>query len=467
MSKEANYYCADDAGSACRGAINMKIAKLYMDPQDKLRFEIQGKSSVKYHLKANHQVEAKRWFWALNNAIQWGKEESKQEEKKHSMDNEALRQARLEVAERSQSKDGDSNSMLSSYNGGKTLAPLSSLTAASSTSRVAVDEEEENEGGYSTYAPSAADDLRTYPSGQARSAFDMDANDEDDHEAQESSREVRAGNKDAFNIIAQSAKLQLDLIDQLASGLQAEQAKNPEAKISDPVIAQTLASYGSAVANLKGFVGDMFRISRDRDAYWQHRLNREVSMRRVWEESMARVAKEQEALETKIGESESKRKRTKRALKEALESQQPLPEGSVDRVAENESQGMSMSQASGASSLSHKLTGAAFPLKKKPTMNDLELISQSESDAEEEFYDAVDSGEVEVVSNIEPVAVPEIAVKSEDVITIWEQKKDELKPSFQGYEDPPREALSLSMDKRPKVSLWVGPTCSMMCIVSQ
>ena len=55
----------------------MKIARLHMDAQDKLRFEIHGKSSVKYHLKANHQVEAKRWFWALNNAIQWTKDEAK------------------------------------------------------------------------------------------------------------------------------------------------------------------------------------------------------------------------------------------------------------------------------------------------------------------------------------------------------------------------------------------------------
>ena len=51
----------DDAGSACRGAMNMRIAKLSMDAQDKTRFEIQGKSSIKYHLKAGHSSEAKRW----------------------------------------------------------------------------------------------------------------------------------------------------------------------------------------------------------------------------------------------------------------------------------------------------------------------------------------------------------------------------------------------------------------------
>ncbi|KAI7642660.1 hypothetical protein KC319_g12950, partial [Hortaea werneckii] len=38
------YKHQDDAGSACRGAINMRIARLHMDPKDKLSFEIHGKS---------------------------------------------------------------------------------------------------------------------------------------------------------------------------------------------------------------------------------------------------------------------------------------------------------------------------------------------------------------------------------------------------------------------------------------
>lgn len=72
----------------------MRIAKLCMDSQDKTRFEIQGKSSVKYHLKANHEVEAKRWFWALNNAIQWTKDEAKEAEKQKQRKEEAVRQAK-------------------------------------------------------------------------------------------------------------------------------------------------------------------------------------------------------------------------------------------------------------------------------------------------------------------------------------------------------------------------------------
>ena len=105
------YKHQDDAGSACRGAINMRIAKLHMDPKDKLQFEIHGKSSVKYSLKANHQVEAKRWFWALNNAIQWAKDEAKEEQRRQQQETLALREARNEQLERQKSREAEVRSL--------------------------------------------------------------------------------------------------------------------------------------------------------------------------------------------------------------------------------------------------------------------------------------------------------------------------------------------------------------------
>lgn len=102
----------------------MKIAKLYMDPQDKQRFEIQGKSSVKYHLKANHQVEAKRWYWALNNAIQWSKDEAREEEKRFTRESEMLKQAKIDSVDKRPSRDADSLSLTSSkMTSSRNLAP--------------------------------------------------------------------------------------------------------------------------------------------------------------------------------------------------------------------------------------------------------------------------------------------------------------------------------------------------------
>lgn len=66
-----------DTESACRGSINMRQARLHVDSTEKLQFEVLSGTSVKFHLKANHPVETGRWVWALTNAIQYAKDQEK------------------------------------------------------------------------------------------------------------------------------------------------------------------------------------------------------------------------------------------------------------------------------------------------------------------------------------------------------------------------------------------------------
>ncbi|KAJ8105660.1 hypothetical protein OPT61_g10042 [Boeremia exigua] len=448
------YKHQDDTGSACRGAINMRIGKLYMDPQDKQRFEIQGKSSVKYHLKANHQVEAKRWYWALNNAIQWAKDEAREEEKRATQDQEALKQAKVELL----SKEGDASSLSSSrMTGSRNLASPSSnnlgvpLASLDTTSRSAVSYTEEPG---SAYEPSlGAPEMGRYSSHLGAPTADDD--DDDDFHDDDSSHEVKPHNKDAFNITAQSAKLQLDLLTSVSSALQAEKAKNPTMQIADPAMTQALGSYESAIGNLKGLIGDLLRISRDRDAYWQYRLDREANVRRMWEDSMAKVAREQEELEQKIGESEEKRRKTKRALREALEDYEGpgAPANDDDEFVEapeNEAQ---------QEDLAHSKPSVSGQIKRKATLADLAAdFSDDESEDDEEFFDAVGAGEVEVVempgvnqNQIQEKTEVSTAGATDDV---FQKKRAEVATGFRGYEDGPRQKLAMDADDRPKISLW-------------
>lgn len=459
---------ADDTGSACRGAINMRIGKLYMDPQDKQRFEIQGKSSVKYHLKANHQVEAKRWYWALNNAIQWAKDEAREEEKRATQDQEALKQAKVELL----SKEGDSSSLNSSrMAGSRNLAPPSSnnlglpLTSLDTTSRSAVSYTEDPG---SAYEPSlGAHELGRYSSHLGAPTVDDD--DDDDFNDDDSSHEVKPHNKDAFNITAQSAKLQLDLLTSVSSALQAEKAKNPTMQIADPSMLQALASYESAIGNLKGLVGDLLRISRDRDAYWQYRLDREANVRRMWEDSMAKVAREQEELEQKIGESEEKRRKTKKALREALEDYEGPGTAAkdVDEFVEAPEDGAQQQE------LTRSKPSFSGQIKRKATLADLAAdISDSDSEDDEEFFDAVGAGEVEVVEmpglhkseerRISEASEAPPPYKSGDV---FESKQAQIATGFKGYEDGPRQKLAMDADDRPKISLWVCATARTLSFI--
>ena len=438
------YKHQDDAGSACRGAINMRIAKLHMDPKDKLLFEIHGKSSVKYSLKANHQVEAKRWYWALNNAIQWAKDEAKEEQRRQQQETMAIREARHEQLERQRTREAE------------VAQSGSGLYAASS---VGLHTESSTPWGGSTvgdhasaYEPSEAghDPLsRGLSRTNTTTHIDGDMDDDEEFGDDASSHEVRPANKDAFSITAQSAKLQLDLLEQVSTALQAQSKSNPEMPVSNPTVSQALASYDTAVGNLKGLLLDLLRISRDHEAYWQYRLDREQNIRRLWEDSMARVAQEHEVLESRIGESEDKRKRTKRALKDALEGGVGTP--AVGVAAEDEEPPDLM----------------MVERQRRPTIADFtnHEVSDDETEDEEEFFDAVDAGEVEVMETLPPTSPPPATEKMVDPIdgaannTLVtregeEEKLKEISKSFRGYEDGLRKRLKLDADNRPKVGLW-------------
>lgn len=452
----------------------MRIAKLHMDAQDKTRFEIHGKSSVKYHLKANHVVEAKRWFWSLNNAIQFCKDEAKEDDRKRNRDAEFLRQAKTEQTERlSPIESNDVGGLTSSRSLGRNLNTASSLgIGGTSSSKVSFQTSrgpdsvfgaDDAGSAYDSYEPSIGGDVSKVPTNTGPTTVD----DEDDEIDDGSSREVQPVNKDAFNITAQSAKLQLDLLSRVSAALEAEVTRSPQMTISDPTITSALSTYGAAVSNLHGLVISLLQISRDRDAYWQYRLDREADTRKMWEDSMARVAQEHEELQKSIGESEAKRKRTKRALKEALEgaeasaaSSRPISRGtSQDHAHIAETLEKIELSKEGRTSLRQKSAGSRETgARRKSVLVQYTNISDSESSDDEEFFDAVDAGEVEVVSIQSPPPPATPPVEDPSSLGAREKKQAEISTSYHGYDDSVRMRLRMDADDRPKISLWVG-TC--------
>lgn len=462
------YKLQDDAGSACRGAINMKITTLHMDPQDKTRFEIQGKSSVKYHLKANHAVEAKRWFWTLTNAIQWTKDEVKEEQRQKQRDAEQSRKAKF--GESSSPVDGKPSSK------GWTATTAGGLPLPTTTSRVSFQDAMtgpaslvgDDGASIMSCGESVTANEATRPVKVTLTTNDLGPpDDQEDEEDDASSNEMKPASKDAFNITAHSANLQLSLLAQVSTALQAECSKGSTTPISDPIVAQAISTYESAVRSLRDLVGDLLKISKDRDAYWQYRLDREADARRMWEESMAQVAQEQEALQGRIGESEDKRKRTKRALREALESTSLPPsrignqrelgdqkdlEGVVDKLQDNKVRAVPFRR---------KSSGIPESGRRRSTIASLTNLSDSDSEEDEEFFDAVDAGEVEVTELPPALASPPLGspqAEQKAVEDSREVKKADISPSFKGYEDPIRQQLKLDPNNRPPRSLWVGIT---------
>lgn len=457
--------------------MNMRIAKLHMDAQDRTRFEIHGKSSVKYTLKANHSVEAKRWFWALNNAIQWTKDEAKAEVKAdgpRKLDTESPRSSKIgdwtkghQVSD-STDLSGTGESHRSST---KNLAPaptaglpshslnsswVSLKPPATGPSSVGGDDFSSIQEQSVTAADFGRLPIAAHPSAGGA------GEEEDDYGDDTSSREVNLRPKDAFNITAHSAGLQLDLLAQVSKALGAQLHSHPQTPLSHPAVTQAISTYEEAVTSLQSMVGDLLKISRDRDAYWQYRVDREADMRRLWEDSMAKVAKEQEMLEGRIGESEDKRKRTKRALREALEDTQsrpgspaisaptvPMIEGALKTVTIAED---------GTSRSRRKSMGIMDGSKRRSTIAALTDLSDSDSGEDEEFFDAVGAGAVEVVPVLptSPLIPDPFADLTPPGDAQGKDKASALASSFLGYEDGPRRRLEMDADDRPKISLWVG-----------
>jgi len=452
------YKNQDDTGSACRGAINMRIASLHMDAQDKTRFEIQGKSSVKYHLKANHVVEAKRWFWALNNAIQFTKDEAKEDEKRRTYDPE------MSASESVTSKPRPISTALG--------AP------AAASSRVSFMSRDGDDSYVDVHEDSiAGGELRRIPTHMSATV-----DGEEDHGDDASSREVHHTEaKDAFAITAQSVKLQLDLLSRVTGALNSRQTLRPDTSISDPDVAQALVTYETAVSSLNGLVSDLLKIARDREAYWQYKLERDADARRMWEESMAAIAYEHEDLKKTIAVSEDKRKRTKRALKDVLEGQSSVPADILDdsRPALEPTVAFDIRPEAQSRRRSSVMQGG----RRKSVIAQYTNVSDSESGDDEEFFDAIDAGQIEVVTlppmSPPPVQVPK-AIEIDPMTTAHPvtpahpitnahpistaapatttdprtAKQKSIESSYKGYEDGVRKKLKLANDNRPKIGLW-------------
>jgi oxysterol-binding protein 1 len=268
----------DDTESACRGSLNMKHAKLKLDHSDKQKFEIVSNSktgSVRYHLRANHPVEANRWIFALTQAIQ--------------------------------AATADSVSV-----GGDDAGPMHSRTTSTSDFRPAA-------GVRST----SSLDLRPKVTNLTNSsAASINTEDDSDEYAAEEGEEPHRWD---FEVTAHSAQVQLEILEKLLGSLpQGEQRLRTESGVETPVIDDPVVIIKKAASSLHGTLDELVRMSQTRDAYWRAQLEREKELRRLWEENMETLAEEQEHMEEAMNNAIEQRRLTKRALRAmSIAVQQP------------------------------------------------------------------------------------------------------------------------------------------------
>ncbi|KAK9464695.1 Oxysterol-binding protein-domain-containing protein [Lipomyces arxii] len=286
------YKHQDDAGAACRGSINMRIANLRLDSSEKQRFEIIGKGSVRYHLRANHPVEANRWVWALSQAIQHAKDEAKSQRASKPMqlagDAQSFTTTIMSIDE--------TGSTRHSVN-----APVSAVQHALPGAA----------GSYSPSVPSSSIDEEDFD--------DYDDESQDHQDAEEPYR-------DEVSMTAHSLSMEIKVLQDISASVADERNA---IKTSHPKIEAVLACYDASLKSLKNLLNELLRQTQAREAYFRQLAENEGDLRRIWEENMQKLAEENDQIEEHLHDAVEEKKRAKKALRQVLQQEVAPTAGTV------------------------------------------------------------------------------------------------------------------------------------------
>ncbi|CAG8537472.1 33448_t:CDS:2 [Racocetra persica] len=244
----------DDAGNSCRGSINMKIAKISIDSTDRLRFDIIGKGSVRYHLRANNPREAQQWVVALTQSSAY-----------YEKNDKGRRQSVIDDSISDETRIGRSLHKSESH--------ADTITSADSDR-----------------------DRSRSPSNQS---IDLE----------------NVPNEDSYRITISSTRAQLELQNQLLDSLSSTFSESSSTESKESTIIDT---FSQSLRTLHNLVDDVLRMTEERDVYWNRKLEKELEAKRLWEESMRLLAMEKSEMEKLIQQNVQEQKMRKKQLKAAL-----------------------------------------------------------------------------------------------------------------------------------------------------
>lgn len=417
---------------------------------DKMRFEVQSAPSrghhssgvQKWYMKANHPVEASRWTQAIVKSIEWSK-----------------RNGVLDSAEQLRRMSGESETSAKtrghSHRGSmSTFAPRrqeSTLVADSRSSLV-------NAGDEGRDSPMAQDNTPEHGDEEGRD------DSRDDSSAAESTGRVPPHDT-TFDLHGNSTAAQMELTSQLLSNL--------SLPANASVRAQELkAALKDSMVVVQGMINEYVAMAKERDEWWRLKLQHEQDRQAMWEESFQTVVKEGEALEKELRMRSRKRgsrffdtsevSGTLRQRPALFASQQPsLPEdaemGYFPAAATFSAQTLVASDAPqyvtvttpmdtiGSSSVLTPVPERRHPAMPSPAMRDqFDTASLADTDEEDEFYDAIESGTLPNLDVHQLLASP-THIESKVPSTYLDQ--------YAAYNNL-RQRLPISSDNRPSTSLW-------------
>lgn len=399
-----------DLGNASRGSISLRIAKLSLDNADKQRFEIIGKGSVRYHLRANDREDAKRWIWALTASIQYFKDQGK-----------AI-VAQTAGAEDSDATLADRKSISSSSTRGRDMAKLSSRHRDDSLS----EDDEEN---------AVIPHKDTYTTAQ---------------------NEIKA-------LLAQQQQL-LASVDNDRSAI--EQLSSHSAQLLKKFDAFTTMS-----AEREAFLTRRIVKGHEAREQWEQNITLIAEEQQEMEQLLAKTVQEnkrkrkalkaaQEHFQQAVATSSPTVQSPTGAVSKAT-GPSPFSKEFAQAINDGVEEKTGAAAAAPVASMSPDLMGPDVAAVGRILDKEMEHQESDMEDEDDEFFDAIDNNQIEAkVASTEKVpsgpALPESPSAPPAEITPQKPAKapDYIAKSYKGHEGPLRTKLPITADNRPNVSLW-------------
>ncbi len=361
---------------------------------DKLRFDVlsnpvNGKSSAqKWYIKVSHPAEASRWVHAIQRSIEWTKSQAKAKE--------AAELGSLKSSRHTKQRSVDALSTSSSQGGHHGITDGEEKVGSSESSFI--DSEKENTPPHS----------------------------------------------DSYDIHANTLVAQLDLTSQLLDSL----ALPP---MPSPRVLETRKAIKDSLSLLQTSIHQYTAMSREREEWWKEKLDKERDRAAVWEESLNVVVREGEVLERELRNTLRAPKVPKKRVTGVWE------EGGIQSMAASltvpapiaDTAGLSASTtrvdiAAAAPVVETRAKAVAIDIPKGPISVAVLSPELDDTEEEDEFFDAIESGTLPMEISKTLVSAPVPSAKDVHFVDV---------SKYAAYTRL-RDKLPLGADERPAISLW-------------
>lgn len=492
-----SYYTnQDDTNNACRGSLNLSFAVLHLDSSEKLKFEIIGKNGIRWHLKANHPIETNRWVWNLQNAITISKDNMKQRRQvlgskeanediarspttasKASFDGSEQPEGKRHHLLSLRRKHRRTGSQVSLSSTGSNEEEVSSSISRSNTGKKSPDSPNltKIKEGASLQPDIAAAHADQFSYNETDNEnFDYDDVDPEDYESDTDSVIKSVGDQAAIQDQISTIKGSLEV--EISSVLD---LFNNVLKSPDSLDIEICHVGNHTLTVIQDLFSKYNALLQNKDRKNSKKLERQLEVNKLWENSIRQLEKEIASREQKLAEYEGKKKKLKKYL--TLKSSGASTPSHAPAKSESIAMAGTLPQnpPSDPDAINKELSqGPSDP-----------VLDEILNDSDDEFFDADDYAMAESsksnenllakkasqmslnqapVSKNADTSSGDIDPNQEEAHTeeanasgealneqqIARNKIIEEEGSFLGYENPPRSKLPLDEDDRPKVGLW-------------